>query len=89
MRQKPFAEGAYAPFNKPAIWEPFLSEEEDVFPWREPAPKESAIRKFRHILEAHNPGKQLFVLIGKYAAENGMKALWHEDRMASQGIDFL
>jgi len=55
-------------------------------PGREPASNDTAICRFRHIFEAHNPGKQLFVLIGKYAAEKGMKALWHEGRMASQGI---
>jgi IS5 family transposase len=40
---------------------------------REPAPDETTICKFRHILEAHNLGKQLFVLIGEYLAENGLK----------------
>jgi len=40
----------------------------------EPAHDETTIRKFRHILEAHNLGERLFVLIGRYLAENGMKA---------------
>jgi len=40
---------------------------------REPAPDETTICKFRHILEAHNLGKQLFALIGEYLAENGLK----------------
>jgi len=40
---------------------------------REPAPDETTICKFRHILEAHNLGKQLFVLIGEYLADNGLK----------------
>jgi len=29
---------------------------------REPAPDETTVCKFRHLLEAHNPGDQLFVL---------------------------
>jgi len=58
-------------------------------PDREPAPEEATICKFRHIPEAHDPSKQLFVLIGKYPAKKEMKALWHTGRMASQGIDFL
>lgn len=40
---------------------------------REPAPDETTICKFRHLLEAHHLGKQLFALIGEYLAENGMK----------------
>ena len=40
---------------------------------REPAPDETTICKFRHLLEAHNLGEQLFVLIGEYLEENGMK----------------
>ncbi len=40
---------------------------------REPVPDETTICKFRHLLEAHHLGKQLFALIGEYLAENGMK----------------
>jgi len=40
---------------------------------REPAPDETTILNFRHLLEAHNLGEQLFVLIGEYLAENGLK----------------
>jgi len=40
---------------------------------REPAPDETTICKFRHLLEAHNLGDQLFVLINDYLQENGMK----------------
>jgi len=40
---------------------------------REPTQDETTLCKFRHILEAHNLGKQLFVLIGKNLAENGLK----------------
>ena len=40
---------------------------------REPAPDETTICKFRHLLEAHNLGDRLFVLIGEYLAENGLK----------------
>jgi len=40
---------------------------------REPVPDETTICKFRHLLEAHRLGKQLFALIGKYLVENGMK----------------
>lgn len=40
---------------------------------REPVPDETTICKFRHLLEANNLGEQLFVLIGQYLDENGLK----------------
>lgn len=40
---------------------------------REPAPDETTVCKFRHLLEAHNLGDQLFALIGEYLQENGMQ----------------
>jgi len=40
---------------------------------REPAPDETTICKFRHILEANNLGERLFTLIREYLAENGIK----------------
>jgi IS5 family transposase len=40
---------------------------------REAAPDETTILKFRHRLEAHNLGDQLFVLIANYLRENGLK----------------
>ena len=40
---------------------------------REPAPDETTILNFRHLLEAHQLGEQLFVLIGEYLEENGLK----------------
>lgn len=40
---------------------------------REPAPDETTVCKFRHLLEKHNLGDQLFVLINDYLQENGMK----------------
>lgn len=40
---------------------------------QEPAPDETTILKFRHLLEAHNLGEQLFQLIGQYLEENGLK----------------
>ena len=40
---------------------------------REPAPDESTVCNFRHLLEAHNLGDQLFVLINAYLQENGLK----------------
>jgi len=40
---------------------------------REPVPDETTILKFRHLLEAHNLGEQLFALVGQYLEENGMK----------------
>ena len=40
---------------------------------REPAPDETTVCKFRHLLEAHNLGDQLFVLINEYLEENGLK----------------
>ncbi len=40
---------------------------------RELAPDESTVCKFRHLLEAHNLGDQLFALINEYLEENGLK----------------
>ena len=39
----------------------------------EPAPDETTVCKFRHLLETHNLGDQLFVLINAYLQENGLK----------------
>ncbi len=39
----------------------------------EPAPDETTACKFRHLLEAHNLGDQLFKLIADYLQENGLK----------------
>lgn len=40
---------------------------------REPAPDETTACNFRHLLEAHNLGDQLFALINVYLQENGLK----------------
>ncbi len=40
---------------------------------REPVPDETTVCKFRHLLEAHNLGDQLFVLMAEYLQENGLK----------------
>jgi IS5 family transposase len=40
---------------------------------REPAPDETTICKFRHLLEAHHLGPKLFALIGDYLAANGLR----------------
>jgi IS5 family transposase len=40
---------------------------------REPVPDETTICKFRHLLEAHQLGQQLFARIGAYLATQGMK----------------
>ena len=40
---------------------------------REPAPDETTVCNFRHLLEKHNPGDQLFTLINNYLQENGLK----------------
>ena len=39
---------------------------------REPAPDETTVCKFRHLLEAHNLGDQLFALIAEYLEDNGL-----------------
>ena len=39
----------------------------------EAAPDETTVCKFRHLLEAHNLGEQLFTMIAGYLDENGMK----------------
>src|SRR5699024_1850625 len=39
---------------------------------REPVPDETTVLKFRHLLEAHNLGAELFALINDYLAEQGL-----------------
>lgn len=39
---------------------------------REPVPDETTICKFRHLMEAHNLGEELFRLINAYLADNGL-----------------
>ena len=39
----------------------------------EPAPDETTICKFRHLMERHNLGDQLFQLVNQYLEENGLK----------------
>ncbi len=40
---------------------------------REPAPDETTICRFRHLLERHNLGDRLFARIAEYLQENGLK----------------
>ncbi len=40
---------------------------------REPAPDETTICKFRHLMEKHNLGDQLFHLVNEYLQENGLQ----------------
>ena len=40
---------------------------------REPVPDETTICKFRHILEAHQIGEQLFARIGEYLTKQGLQ----------------
>ncbi len=40
---------------------------------REPAPDETTVCKFRHLLEQHNLGDQLFHLVNQFLQENGLK----------------
>ncbi|MAY36392.1 MAG: IS5/IS1182 family transposase [Spongiibacteraceae bacterium] len=39
----------------------------------EPVPDETTICKFRHLMERHNLGDQLFYLVNQYLQENGLK----------------
>lgn len=39
----------------------------------EPAPDETTVCKFRHLLESHNLGDRLFALINEYLEENGLR----------------
>lgn len=39
----------------------------------EPAPDETTICKFRHLMEGHNLGDRLFYLVNEYLQENGLK----------------
>ncbi len=43
----------------------------DLF--REPAPDETTVCKFRHLMERHNLGKRLFELVNEYLTENELK----------------
>ena len=45
----------------------------DIDLGREPAPDETTICKFRHLLERHNLGDRPFALIAQYLQENGLK----------------
>jgi len=40
---------------------------------REPVPDETTVCKFRHLLERHGLGEQIFVRVNAYLAEHGMK----------------
>jgi IS5 family transposase len=40
---------------------------------REPVPDETTVCKFRHLMEQHNLGDQLFHLVNQYLSENGMQ----------------
>jgi len=40
---------------------------------REPVPDETTICKFRHLMEKHNLGDELFRLVNEYLQENGLK----------------
>ena len=40
---------------------------------REPAPDETTVCKFRHLMERHNRGDRLFGLVNEYLRENGLK----------------
>ena len=40
---------------------------------REPVPDETTICKFRHLMEKHNLGDELFRLVNVYLSENGLK----------------
>jgi len=40
---------------------------------KEPVPDETTILKFRHLMESHNLGDQLFHLVNEYLIENGLK----------------
>ena len=44
-----------------------------IDPGREPVPDETTICKFRHLLESHQLGEQLFTLIRTYLAEQGVQ----------------
>lgn len=40
---------------------------------QEPAPDESTILNFRHLMERYNLGDEIFLLVNEYLAENGLK----------------
>jgi IS5 family transposase len=40
---------------------------------REPVPDETTVCKFRHLLEQHGLGEQIFALVNAYLAEHGLK----------------
>lgn len=45
----------------------------DIDLGEEPAPDETTICKFRHLMENHNLGDRLFYLVNQYLQENGLK----------------
>lgn len=45
----------------------------DIDLGREPAPDETTMCKFRHLLERHNLGEEFFRLVNEYLAENGLQ----------------
>lgn len=45
----------------------------DIDLGKEPVPDETTILKFRHLMEAHNLGDQLFHRVNDYLIENGLK----------------
>lgn len=57
----------------------FLAKMERVVPWgeldlgREPAPDETTVCEFRHLLEAHHLGDRLFTAVGEHLARQGLK----------------
>jgi len=44
-----------------------------IDPGQEPAPDETTVSKFRHLMERHDLGDALFHKVNDYLAENGMK----------------
>ena len=66
MRQRTLSDEGFEKYRKPM--RRFVGVDLD----REPVPDETTICKFRHILEWHNLGAELFRLINEYLAENGL-----------------
>ncbi|MBL4753638.1 MAG: IS5 family transposase [Flavobacteriales bacterium] len=67
MRQQTLADEGFERFRKPT--RRFVG----IDLGREPAPDETTVCNFRHLLEAHNLGDQLFALMNAYLQENGLK----------------
>src|SRR5665213_2178395 len=83
MRQRTFSSLGFDVHGKLTRRQRFLGEMELIVPWRklcrlidpgrEPAPDETTICKFRHLIEAQGLGEKLFAVVNKHLSAKGIK----------------